>query len=405
MIETRYMYKNSYTESFKQFASKDYLRRKKLEIKRVKKGLVLPLKVSEAGGPLLGYGGVLDSNGEYVMESAQIGKGGTADRFVGKYDFDPHKVVYSDEEVIYIGALPLHWGHFLVDMVYRFWVFNDIQNENKKIVYCANGQNFKGPQLEFIKMLGIDEKRLFRIDKPTCFKEVDVPEPAYMACDYYTIDYRNIFTRVVNNLDSISLQSYEKIYLSRGHFRKAKRSEIGEKHIEDNFLRNGFHVLYMEELSLKEQIFYITSSKVIAALSGTLCHNIMFANPNTTLILLNKTHLINTHQVLINQAVGCKVVYVDVYKEPFKKFPKSYGSGPFLLEEDSLEKYFVDQGMKIKKKPFYMRWNDFARYVYVCIRQSMQEKMEQLYSDIYHWTCRHPFIINKLRLLKKVVYR
>lgn len=403
MIETKYMYPNCYTREFQQFAQKDYRRNKKLEIKTVENGLVLPLKVSETGVPLLGYGGVLDSDDHYVMESAQIGKGDTADRFIGKYEYDTREVEILDEEVIYIGALPLHWGHFLIDMTYRFWIFDNEEFLDNKIVYCANNVHFQGVQLEFIKMLGIDPKRLYLIEKPTRFRRIYIPEQGYMACGYFTQEYRNTFFRLVNNSPQLNRNPYEKIYLSRGHFRKAQKSEIGERNIEDNFAANGFQVLYMEELSLAEQIFFISHCKTVAALSGTLCHNILFANSSITLIILNKTHLINTHQVLLNQMIGCNVVYIDLYIEPFKHTPASYGSGPFLLDAGKLQGFFEDNNMKYIKEGMLNRCCDLLIYIKMCLQIKGQAFFSGLYVAFYHKVCKHNSIIIPLRCIKNIV--
>lgn len=403
MVDTKYMYPNNYTKEFRQFAQKDYRRNEKLSIKVVENGLVLPLKVSETGVPLLGYGGVLDSSDNYVMESAQIGKGDTADRFIGKYEYDHHKVEALDEEVIYIGALPIHWGHFLVDMTYRFWIFDSEQFSNIKIIYCTNKSYFQSVQLEFMKMLGIDSGRLYPVEKPTRFSKIYIPEQGYMACDYFTREYRNTFSVLVNNCPQLKLKPYEKIYLSRGHFRKAQKSEIGEKHIEDNFVANGFQVLYMEELSLAEQVFYISHCKEVAALSGTLCHNILFANSKVTLIILNKTHLINTHQVLINQMIGCKVVYIDLYVEPFKHIPSSYGSGPFLLGDKNLQKYFVDNNMYFRRKSKMRSYYDFMVYIKMCLKLKLKTFFSDLYISTYYKLCRHKLIILPLRFTKNAL--
>ena len=405
MIETKYMYSNCHTKEFQQFVQNDYRRSEKLRIKTVENGLVLPLKTSRTGVPLLGYGGVLDAKEQYVIESAQIGKGDTADRFIGKYNYNPCEVETSEEEVIYIGALPLHWGHFLIDMVHRFWIFDDEKFLDKKIVYCSNNAYFQGVQLDFIKILGIDPERLSRIGNPTRFRKIYIPEQGYMACDYYSQEYRNTFLKLVNNSPRLNLRSYEKIYLSRGHFRKARKSEIGERNIESNFSANGFHVLYMEELSLAEQIFYISHCKIVAALSGTLCHNILFANSSITLIILNKTHLLNTHQVLINQMIGCKVIYVDVYIEPFRHTPSSYGSGPFLLGESKLKEYFEDNDMKYRKSGILSRCYDFLMYLKMCLQIKGQAFFSGLYVTIYYKACKYKCIIIPLRCVKNTYSR
>lgn len=398
MTDTRYMYSNEYTKEFLEFAAKDYQKKEKLSVKYIDRGLVLPLKKSEPGGPLMGYGGVLDEKDDYVMESAQIGKGDTLPRFMGKYAYDKASEEYLDETVVYIGAFPEHWGHFLVDMVYRLWYFLE-EDKPHKIVYCSENAHIKGVFLEFFQMLGIQEERLMRIERPCRFKQIIIPQAGYMACDYYTEEYRNIFRQIVKNLPETEMPLYEKIYLSRGHFKEAHSKEIGEKNIEYNFKKNGFQILYMEELSLAEQIYYISHSKIVAALSGTLCHNILFAGESTELLILNKTHIINTHQVLIDQMMGIPVTYVDVYKEPFRHFPISYGGGPFLLESDSLKGYFQEKQMDYYGERKGVVFLNRLIYTKMCLGI----KLYKLYERTYYKLCRHKCVIGLLRKMKAVI--
>lgn len=392
-----YMNHDIYEEELLQFASKDYCKKEKLEATCVDNGVILPLKKSEPGGPLMGYGGVLNQNGEYVLESAQIGKGDTAPRFIGKYEYDSTQEKCYDETVIYIGAFPPHWGHFLVDMSYRFWYFEK-SAVPYRIAYCSEHDEIAGVYLKFLSLLGISEDRLFRVTVPSRFKQIIVPEPGYMACDYYTTEYKSVFEKMVSNLPKLTIKSYEKIYLSRGHFGDAKSKEIGEKNIEENFINNGYHILYMEELSLGEQIFYINNAKKVAALSGTLCHNIVFAGSDTELIILNKTHIINTHQILINQMMDIKVTYVDVYVEPFKTFPVSYGGGPFLLDGRKLISFFEQNQMVYYKERDWIRLQNRVIYLKMCIGIYLYKKYEKLYYRL----CKHKCIIGMLRKIRQV---
>ena len=395
MINRKYMYENEHTKAFLEFAEKQYYREEKATVHCIDRGIVLPLKKSEPGGPLIGYGGVLDANDNYVMSSAQVGKGDTLDRFVGKYEYNKQEEVYQEETVVYIGALPPHWGHFLVDMTYRFWYFLE-EDDAYPIVYCSDGFEITGVYLDFFKLLGISADRLRRIDKPTRFRQIIIPQPAYMACDYYTMQYRSVFQRIIENVNKIKMTPYEKIYLSRGHFKDAHGKEIGEKNIEYNFQKNGFQVLYMEELSLAEQIFYINHSKQVAALSGTLCHNILFAGEETKLIILNKTHIINTHQVLIDQMLDISVNYVDVYREPYKKFPVSYGGGPFLLDSSSLKNYFKDENLVYYPERKRVVFVNRLVYTKMCFRIMTYKAYEKLYYKL----CEHKYIIGFLRKIK-----
>jgi hypothetical protein len=140
---------------------------------------------------------------------------------------------------------------------------------------------------------------------------------------------------------------------------------------------------------------------VVAALSGTLCHNILFAGADTELLILNKTHIINTHQVLINQLVGVPVTYVDVYKEPFKHFPVSYGGGPFLLDSKALKSYFEDKQLKYYPERKSVVFANRLIYTKMCL----SIKIYKIYEKNYYKLCKHKFIIGVLRKVKTMVSR
>lgn len=396
-MDTNYMYANKYTEEFREFAATDYYSGRKLDVVSVIDGVFLPLKKIDPKGPLMGAGGVIDKEGNYVFESAQIGKGDTKDRFIGKYDYDVLTEQHENEVVIYLGAFPFHWGHFLVDFVPRLWYAAE-HPSSYRLVYTSEKEDIKGVFLDFFKLLQIDEERLFRIEYPTRFAKILIPQTAYMACDYYTDEFRRIFEKIVRELYGLQLKPYEKIYMSRGHFADAHTKEVGEADIEHNFTINGFQVLYMEELTLQEQVFYISHCKVLAALSGTLCHNIVFANKDTKLIILNKTHIINTHQVLFNQMIGLTVDYVDVYRKPFKNFPVSYGAGPFWLDSSALERYFREHKYIYRNAKPYHKFVNFLIYAKMC----MGVKLYSLYSDLYYKVCEYKFVIGVLRKIKQL---
>lgn len=385
-------------EELLEFVSKDFYKKEKLFVKCIKEGVVLPLKRSGPDGPLFGYGGVLDENGNYVIESAQLGNGNTRDRFNGKYEYDRANELYFDETVVYIGAFPEHWGHFLVDMVCRLWYFVENLHMNR-IVYCSANQDIDGVYLRFFNLLGIEKDRLMRIKEPSRFRKIIIPQTGYSVSNYFTDEYRSVFRKVISNIPRMDLEPYERIYMSREHLKEAQDKEIGEKNIEFNFKMNGFHVLYMEELSLEEQIFYINNSKIIVALSGTLCHNILFSNNETKLILLNKTHMINNHQVLINQMMNNTVIWIDVYREPYKHFPISYGHGPFLIDSRGLKDFFTDMKWQYYPDKKCFIFLDQLRYIKMCLKIILQ----QMYVRTYHKVAEHKHIISILRRLKNII--
>ena len=367
MINTNYMKKCKETEILQNQLEHSYFLGRELNTITVNNGVFLSWKRPCSSTPLHGIGGVVDSSDNYVYESASIAYGDTKDRFIGTYEYDKNDIPFINETVVYLGLFHKQWGHFLVDFVPRLWFFLD-NSFPYDIVYTTDQDEISGNYLELLNLLGIDNSRLHCIKNPTRFSTIIIPELSYISGGYYSDEFLMIFDRIKQNaLSTIAyLPVYDKLYFSRKHLKNKKA--FGESGIENAFAQNDYKLLYMEELSLKEQIYYVANAKSIAAISGTLCHNILFASKNTELIIINKTKKINGHQVIINQAMGNPVIYVDVYLEPYKKFPISYGMGPFWISNRSHELgcLFEDRKLNYHKDNIIMTMVDFLKYSYLC---------------------------------------
>lgn len=321
---------------------KNYFSKKELKTLEISDAVILPPKKRFGQWePLCGNGGVIDSNGNYIKESAQIAEN-MSDRVNYGYRIG-NGVEYIDETVIYANHFIKHWGHFIVDVVGRLWY----KNKKYKYVFTADyGKDLTidGTFMEFLNYLGIAENNIIIINKPTRFKKVIIPESSIIPGKYYTEEYTKIFKTVVDNCPQ-EKTNISKIYFSRKNFKRAKSKEVGEKDIENIFLQNGFTPISPEKLSLKEQINYIQNAKEIVAISGTLPQNIMFAKKNTKLIILNKTYSLNYHIFLLNQASNCNATYIDVHKS---LLPILYGYGPFIIKiTDNLKKFAEDHNYTI----------------------------------------------------------
>ena len=98
-----------------------YKKQEKLYIYEYQNAIILPRKY-EDDGPTWGKGGVCSQEGEFVQSSFY--DGGWAQNG-GKYEWNQTDEIYIDEKVIYIGVFAKHWGHFLVDMTSKLWIFAD----------------------------------------------------------------------------------------------------------------------------------------------------------------------------------------------------------------------------------------------------------------------------------------
>lgn len=247
---------------------------------------------------------------------------------------------YYDEEVVYIGFLRGHWGHFIVDSSIRLWALGTQECQNKRILIKIEGM--ESFYYKLFEQLGVEKERLLQIDKPARFKKILVPELAYLPERYISKEFLMPFDRVAANIN-LDKEAYKKIYLSRVHFARGKK-ELGEKEIQDIFEANGFKILYPEELSMEEQIWYYKNCEVLVTTNGTVAHNIVFANKCKELVILRRFADNNVHQKIINHLKGIELVYINTFHKA------SNHDDCLMVRTDELVNYLKKKEMYISKE-------------------------------------------------------
>lgn len=337
----------------------------------INNGIILPLKDNK--------GGVCTKKGIFIDESKYIGDWF---KFGGLYDFDLEKVNISKERVIFLGYFVKQWGHFIVDCLNRSWFLCDIDKQkfyNYKIIFLNSREELpSGNYLRFFELLGFSKDDFITINHPTLFQEVIIPNISDFnsSPDLFFKPFLNVSSKVSSNL-----YLNENIYLSRCHFKSARKKEIGEPIIQKLFQENGFKVLFPETLSLDQQIAVFKNSSSVACVNGTIPLNVVFGNNNTNLIILNKCSL--RHQNLENMCGGMNVkpICIDVYFEPIKNHPRFLGEGPFwLVPSPSLQQYFFSHNMSFNYQTnLFMIFFDFLKYYYLFVKTRVIVLLKKLY--------------------------
>ena len=316
---------------------KIYKKQEKLHIYEYQDAIVLPRKF-EQNGPTWGKGGVCSQEGEFVQSSFY--DGGWAQNG-GKYEWNQEDEVYMEEKAIYVGVFAKHWGHFLVDMTSKLWVFSDPEFKKNikdcKIVYIGEEEP-SGNYLEFFEMLGIKQEQLLHIKNPVRFQKVFVPEAGFRPCIWCTEEYKRMFDQMAESVsDDKNLKekfkNINKIYFSRRQFGKVAATEFGEEYIEQCFNKNDYESLAPETLTLREQIYVWNHAKAIACMNGTIPLNVVFCqNKDLKLTILNKMSLYHKNPYIYLYMRNIQAEFINIYKEPLKGYPKSLGEGPYLLK-------------------------------------------------------------------------
>lgn len=291
----------------------------------VENATILPLKKGEKTDILFGHGGVIDESGRYIPES------GLEQRIWGGYECEDAE--YRDETVVYCGYLVNQWGHFLVEATTRLWYLLHEECSVDKYVFILeenSSRQIKGNYREFLELLGVWEK-IELITFPVKYKEVIIPEMAYKRFSHYSDYYKEIFEFVAQNalscIEEKESNIEEKIYFSRSKLRKAKKYEFELDSMDSFFSQNNYRIVYPEELSLKELIHSLHHADVVATMSGSVQHNILFAPDGTKIQIFERFPINIDYQVQINMIKDLDVTYVDVC---FPIYPTNL-AGPLIL--------------------------------------------------------------------------
>lgn len=361
-----------FLENYKAMDQMTICEDRELKVEIVENATVLPYRIVDGEK----RAGVVNGNGEYI-ELSGFDAISPVDQWGGSYEPE-EKPAMIDEEVVYFGRFWKHWGHFLMDMVSRLWYVMDI-DESSRIVYDSQVE-IEGVYLEFLHLLGIKTDQLIRVDKPTRFRKVIVPECSHKPGISCNQKYKEIFDRVAENalmhFEKPDLYKGRKIYFTRRQLNLRVPLEIGENEIEELFRKNNYLIVAPEKHSLSEQIAMLRQAETIACIAGTLPHNMMFAKDGTKLVIIRKTNKPNYRQVDVNAIRSLDVTNVDAHISLKAVGP----AGPFIVDyNQNVMNYFRDNHMvcdSIGIKQHLRRLKKLIWYIPVYILRNRNAKRE-----------------------------
>jgi capsular polysaccharide biosynthesis protein len=213
-------------------------------------------------------GGLLDSEGDAITEGFLHRAG---ERFSKVPAQTPAQRI--KKPALYLGWLFSAYGHVLLESLARLWAAKDVE---------ASFYVFHSPQvatppsffLEFLKRVGIPEKKVIIPNQATTFAQLHVPEAA-AALKQYT--YRDATAQIYRSIAGPSKERNERpLYISRSRLEWHRRLTAGEDVLENLLAQNGFDVIYPETLPISEQITLFRDRVHFVGPEGSAMHNILF---------------------------------------------------------------------------------------------------------------------------------
>lgn len=261
--------------------------------------------------------GVFDAQYKFLKSSLKTR--GDAHQRIPKFNKD--KVKFIDQDVVFLGGVLGHFGHFLLEHFCRAWAVYNMDMRDKSVVlvdYKGIG-TVPGFVYKLLGLVGIPKDRIIILNETTRFKNVYLPTQSFDMYKFTSHEYGQIFDNIVAGLNrgSNDVRVFEKLYVSR--MKMGDRRTLGEQKIENVFKHNGFHVIYPETLSLEDQAKIVSGCKVLAGCAGTALHLAVFMKQGGTVIQIKRNRRIKDSAItqnLINMTKGLNGVYVSGSVEP-----------------------------------------------------------------------------------------
>lgn len=258
----------------------------------------------------------------------------------------------SVAKVVYLGYMLNIWGHCITDNLKKLWFLDtpacrQLLEQGYQLCCTLHGDKKKlSPNFcELCAYLGIDAQRIHVIAVPTKVDVLVEPVSTLDKSHHLHLGFKQVANRIRDHIQYNEALP-RKIYFSRARLHNGR--DFGEKYVEEVFRRLGYHVVYPEQCSLKEQLEMIYSCDSFAATEGSVSHNNMFCRPEAEAVIIRKTRSCNGYQYSANFVSGCRLCYVDAHLSIFNIFDNAFGPF-FLYVNDNLVAFARSRGLSLKK--------------------------------------------------------
>ena len=356
---------NEMLDKYKLESQTDYEKTIPLEVFEVTNGVVHPLELSETNVTENNqFGGVTDENLNFIELSLTKREGppNFSRTFNNWYKGANPKlptldIEYVDEDVVFIGALSKHYGHFILEGLARLWYLLEPAHMKYKCVFISEEGEDRFNAC--FKLFGIKEKNIIRISKPTQFRTVIVPEQSIRLHDFYHIKYKETIDKIIAHVEP---KKFKKVYFSKN--RGGNNRAIGEASIDKVFSENGFNVFCTEGMSIEDTISILKGCEEFAATSATAIHNSIFLTDRTKCICLNRSAHFHPVQTMIDRMRELDSIYVDAF---LFSSDKNFGDAPCLLAPTKyLVRFYEEHNFRFNKFFIYTSGSGyFYKYIYL----------------------------------------
>lgn len=228
--------------------------------------------------------------------------------------------VTVEEDVVYLGWLFGHYGHFLMQSLARVWYLTEVDPSVKVIFHAANPEQAR-PTAWAQRMLtafGVPPERILTLDAPARIRRLIVPEPLFAprsVADDQTVRAHEAmaepYRAVAESMAGDVRPSAQPVYLSRRRLPSSQRLIVGEGLLEEALEQQGFRIAYPETMTFEDQVRLINSHDDIFSNAGSAAQNVLFALHRPGLHLLTNGAQFSPDYFMHRTLVGSPTTFIN----------------------------------------------------------------------------------------------
>jgi len=200
--------------------------------------------------------------------------------------------------------------HWMFDIIPRIELIRLSGIKLAEIDWFVVNSLSKPYQKETLSILGIPETKIIESDLHSHIQATEMIVPSFPGyLDWVpegTIKFlRQAFLAKINLANT---NSGKRIYISRA--RAKNRQLINESEVEKLLNNQGFQTIFLEEMSVFEQVAVFANAEAIIAPHGSGLSNLVFCSPNTKVVEIFSPNYVRTDYWMISQQLQLQHYYL-----------------------------------------------------------------------------------------------
>jgi capsular polysaccharide biosynthesis protein len=206
---------------------------------------------------------------------------------------------------------PLHYGHFLTEVLARFWGWQEavrVAPDVRPLVSLPMGRDaIPSYQRDAYAAFGVDVSNVTYIPPNECVRvqSLFAATPAFVMPHYASPGLRDVWLGLARTLKRAG-DTPRRLFVGRRV--RDIRSCLNSDEVEAFFTDLGFSVVYPEDHDFADQVTMFANADVIAGFAGSGLFTMMFASDKTVIVICPDTYTA-TNEFLIASLMGGRLYY------------------------------------------------------------------------------------------------